>query len=116
MGYRIEFALDGPTLRARVRGRSAHLARAIGRDIAEQARRAAAKQLLIDVRGLVDRLGALGALVLPACAQRRIAVVDSEDNHFYHPFSESAARKQGGEVRYFASARAALHWLAGPLD
>jgi hypothetical protein len=112
MGYRIEFAVEGPTLQARVRGRSAHLARAIGRDIAEQARHAAAKQLLIDVRGLVDRLGALGALVLPACARRRIAVVDSDDNDGYHPFSEFAARERGGEVRYFADAKTARAWLA----
>ena len=112
MGYRIDFALDGPTLHARVRGRSAHLARAIGYDIAEQARHAAATQLLIDLRGLVDRLGGLGALLLPACARRRIAVIDSDDNDGYHPFSEFAARERGGELRYFADARAARAWLA----
>lgn len=111
MGYRIEFAVDGPTLQARVRGR-ARLARAIGRDIAEEARHAAATQLLIDLRGLVDRLGVLGALILPACARRRVAVVDCDDNGGYHPFSEFAARERGGEVRYFADARTARAWLA----
>jgi hypothetical protein len=110
MGYRIDFALEGATLQARVRGR-ARLARAIGRDIAEQARHAAATQLLIDLRGLVDRLGELGALVLPACARRRIAVIDP-DNEGYHPFSEFSVRERGGEVRYFADARTALAWLA----
>jgi hypothetical protein len=115
VGYRIDFGIEqgagGRTLQARVRGRSASHAERIGRDIAEQAKRDSAKQLLIDVRGLADSLGALGTLVLAACHHRRVAVVDSDDNELYHPFSESAARRRGYEVRYFSDAATALEWL-----
>jgi len=115
VGYRIDFGIDqgagGCILQAKVRGRSARHAERIGRDIADQADRAAAKQLLIDVRGVVDRLGALGSLVLAACRDRRVAVIDSDDNELYHPFSEFEARRHGFEVRYFSDAAAAMAWL-----
>src|SRR5437867_11703618 len=108
MGYRIDFGIDfgaaGRTLQARVRGRSSRQAERIGRDIAEEARREAAKQLLIDVRGLVDRLGALGSLVLTAFRGRRVAIIDSGDHELYHPFSECEARRRGYELRYFSDA------------
>src|SRR5881392_2787749 len=110
MGYRIDFGIEqgagGRTLQARIQGRSSRLAERIGRDIAEQA-----KQLLIDVRGLVDRLGALGTLVLAAGNKRRVAVVDSGDNELYHPFSELEAQRRGFQVRYFFDAASALEWL-----
>ena len=87
MGYRIDFGIEqgagGRTLQARIQGRSSRHAERIGRDIAEQAKRESARQLLIDVRGLADRLGALGTLVLAACHHRRVAVIDSDDNELY---------------------------------
>ena len=120
MGYRIDFGIDlgagGRTLQAKVRGRSSVHAERIGRDIAAEARREEARQLLIDVRGLVDRLGALGTLVLAACRSRRVAVVDSDDNELYRPFSETEARRRGYEVRYFCDAESALAWLRAPAN
>jgi hypothetical protein len=110
MGYRIAYAIGGRTMRAEVRGRSSHAA-SIGREIAEEAGRASVEHLLIDVRGLVDRLGALGTLVATAAGKRRVAVVDSPDNELYHPFSEHAARRRGAELRYFYDTREALTWL-----
>lgn len=115
MGYRIDFDIEqgagGRTLQARVQGRSSRHAERIGRDIADQAKRESAKQLLIDVRGLADRLGALGTLVLAACQHRRVAVIDSGDHEVYHPFSELEAQRRGYEVRYFRDAASALEWL-----
>lgn len=115
MGYRIDFGIEqgtqGPILRAKIRGRSSRDAARIGRDIAAQAKREAATQLLLDVRELADRLGALGTLVLAACNRRRAAVIDSGDHELYHPFSEFAAKRRGSEVRYFADAAAAIEWL-----
>jgi hypothetical protein len=115
MGYRIDFGIEqgagGRTLQARIQGRSSRLAERIGRDIAEQAKRESARQVLIDVRGLVDRLGALGTLVLAAGSTRRVAVIDSGDHELFHPFSELKARARGYEVRYFFDPAAALEWL-----
>ena len=81
MGYRIHYAVGGETLRATVLGKSSlsHAAR-IARDIAEQAAQRAIKQLLIDVRGLVDRVGTLGTLVLATCrpvSDCRVALLDT---------------------------------------
>ena len=116
MGYRIDFGIEEgaggcTTLQARIQGRSSRVAERIGRDIAEQAKRESARQLLIDVRGLVDRLGSLGTLVLAAGNSRRMAVIDSDENGGYHPFSEFAAQRRGFEVRYFLDAATALEWL-----
>jgi hypothetical protein len=111
MGYRIDYAVGGRTMRARVCGLTRRRAAAIGREIREEARRASIERLLIDVRGLVDRLGVLGTLVLAACGERRVAVVDSDDNARYHAFSEYAARRRHAQLRYFSDARAALDWL-----
>ena len=108
--YRIDFAFTGRTLHARVRGRSPE-AKLIARDIADEASRASVKQLLIDVRGLVDRLGALGALVVTAGGKRRVAVVDSRDNEPWHPFPEDEARRRGCQMRVFCDAASALAWL-----
>ena len=115
MGYRIDFAIGGGTVQATVSGKST-LAHAtwMARDIAEQATRSAARQLLIDVRGLAERVGTLCALVLGACtpfAERRVAVVDSLDNEPYHVFSEEAARGRGCELRYFRDRASAMRWL-----
>ena len=113
MGYRIEYAIGGRTMRARVRGRSPRSGAAIGRDIAAEAERASIEHLLIDVRGLADRLGELGTLVLAACRDRRVAVLDGEENRLFHPLSEWAATSKNAELRYFSDPRAAIAWLSG---
>ena len=110
MGYRIDYRLGRRTMLARVSGRTRLRAASIGREIRREAKHAAADQLLIDVRGLVDRFGSLGTLVLAACRDRRVAVVDDE-NELYHPLSEFAARRKNSQLRYFADPRAALAWL-----
>ena len=63
------------------------------------------------MRGLADRLGELGTLALAACRDRRVAVVDGDDNAVFHPLSEWAARSRNGELRYFSDPLSALAWL-----
>lgn len=119
MGYRIDFAVRDGTLRAVVSGKSslAH-AGSIARDIAEQASREATKQLLIDVRRLLGRVGTLGAMLEPKgeMAGCRVAVLDVRDNDPYYVFSEYAARMRGRELRYFYDLAAALRWLGASTD
>jgi hypothetical protein len=114
MGYRIDFALRDGTLRAVVSGRSslAHAA-CIGRDIAEQASRVSARQLLIDVRRLLGRVGTLGTLLGPrSMSDCRVAVLDVLENDPYYAFPEDAARRRGRSLRYFYDPKSALRWLA----
>ena len=117
MGYRIEYAVRGGTMQARVSGRSSlgHAAR-IARDIAEEAGRRAARDLLIDVRGLMDRVGTLGTLALGACGDRksaaaRVALVDTSDNERFHILSEGLARSRGYALRCFLDRASAIAWL-----
>jgi hypothetical protein len=114
MGYRIDFALHEATLRAVVSGRSSlEHAPSIGRDIAEQATRLSARSLLIDVRGLLGRVGTLGALLGPrALGTRRVAVLDVQENDPYYAFPEDAARRRGRSLRYFYDPKSALRWLS----
>ena len=96
----------------RLSGRTRSQARTIGREIRKEAKRAAIKHLVIDVRELADRFGSLGTLVLAACKNGRVAVVDDdEDAAHYHPFSEHAARRRKSELRYFADPRSAIDWV-----
>lgn len=101
-------------MQARVSGKSslAHAAH-IARDIAEEAGRRAARQLLIDVRGLVDRVGILGTLVLAACESGRVALVDTSDNDRWHILSEGLARSRGYSLRCFHDRDSAIDWLQG---
>lgn len=114
MGYRIEYAERGDTMQARISGKSS-LAHAthIARDIAEEAGRRAAKRLLIDVRGLADRVGILATLVLGACESGRVALVDTVDNDRYHALSEGLARSRGRALRCFNDRTSAIDWLQG---
>jgi hypothetical protein len=114
MGYRIDYAMRDGMLKVVVSGKSSlEHAASIARDIAEQANRHAVKQLLIDVRSLLGRVGTLGTLLEPrgAMAGFRIAVLDVSDNDPYYVFSENAARMRGRELRYFYDPAAALRWL-----
>ena len=103
-------------MQARVSGKSSlgHAAR-IARDIAEEAARRAARDLLIDVRGLMDRVGTLATLALGACGQgspaARIALVDSSDNERFHILSEGLARSRGYALRCFHDRASAMAWL-----
>jgi hypothetical protein len=120
MGYRIRYEVGARTMQATVSGKASLLhAACIARDIAGEAAARSVKQLLIDVRGLLDRVGTLGTLVLGAAAplaDGRVAVVDSLDNERYHPFSEFAARSRGQELRYFRDSATALRWLHARRD
>ena len=114
MGYRIDYAVGGRTMLVRLSGRTRTQARDIGREIREEASRACIQQLVIDVRGLADRFGSLGTLVLAACSGRRVAVVDDDEGSaHYQPFSEYAARRKKAELRYFGDASSALAWIDG---
>src|SRR5260221_503880 len=84
-----------------------------GGSAALQAARQSVRQLLIDVRSLLGRVGTLGTLLGPQgeMAGCRVAVLDVSDNDPYYVFSENAARMRGRELRYFYDPAAALHWL-----
>lgn len=116
MGYRIDYAERQGTLRAVVSGKSSlEYARRIARDIAEQASSHAARQVLIDVRRLMDRVGTLGALVLPATGVRNcaVAVLDVQENDPHYVFPERAAQARGRTLRLFYDPAAASRWLEG---
>jgi len=114
MGYRIDFVENGETLAAVVRGRNsfAHAVE-IAQDIAEHAVRRASRRLLIDLRGLVGRVGSLSALLVNPAAELRckVAVLDVPQYDSYYAFPENAARIRGGSLRYFTSHDDALDWL-----
>jgi hypothetical protein len=114
VGYRIEFVEQGDTLAAVVHGRNsfAH-AFQIAQDIAEHAVRRAARRLLVDMRGLVGRVGSLSALLVAPATQLqcKVAVLDVPDYDAYYAFPEAAARARGANLRYFTSADDALAWL-----
>jgi hypothetical protein len=112
VGYRIEYAVRGGTMQARVSGKSSlgHAAR-IAREIAEEAARRAVRDLLIDVRGLMDRVGTLGTLALEACGPARVALVDTSDNERFHILSEGVARSRGYALRCFHDRASAMAWL-----
>jgi hypothetical protein len=104
MGYRIRYSRVEGTLSAVVSGKSSLAAAGcIARDIAAQAGREAASQVLVDLRWLEDRVGTLRALL--ALPKLRVAVLDVGENDPYYTFREH------DELRYFASVGAAVRWL-----
>lgn len=115
MSYRIDYALREGCLEVVVSGKSSvEHASSITRDIAEQASRRSSRQLLIDVRNLLGRIGALGMLLDPQGVAQgcKVAVVDVSDDDPYYVFSENAARARGRALRYFYDSSAALRWLS----
>jgi hypothetical protein len=117
MGYCIHYAVGDGMLRAAVSGRAgALLAEHIGHDIAETADRETVKRVLVDVRGLSDRLGSLGALAMVRCEPARVsgyrvAVVDSLEHDAYYALHEMAAQARGYVLRCFGSMGEAVNWL-----
>ena len=113
MAYRIQYQAQGGFLSAVVSGKSRFAAR-IARDIGAQARERAARQLLIDLRRLEDRVGNLRTLIAaPAHAVNgRIAVLDVMENDRYYVFAEMVAKSLGCSVRCFADPAAAIRWLS----
>lgn len=117
MGYFIHFAVREGTLQAAVSGRAGALqVERIAQDISAEAGRGTVRRVLIDVRGLRDRLGSLGALSMLRCAPARmsgyrVAVVDSMENDAYYALHEMAAQARGYVLRCFSSVAEALRWL-----
>ena len=118
MGCRIRYAVHDGMLQAVVSGRHAtgFTARWIARDIAEQAGRVTVKRVLIDLRGLGDRLGSLGTLSLAsersaAVRGYRVAVVDGPRNDPYYALHEMTARARGCVLRCFGTVGEAAKWL-----
>jgi len=117
MGYRIHYAVREGMLSAAVSGRAGGLqAERIAHDISETAGRETVKRVLIDVRGLSDRLGSLGALSMARCEPARVvgyrvAVVDSLENDAYYALHEMAAQARGYVLRCFGSMAEAVRWL-----
>ena len=121
MGCCIHYAVRDGMLQAVVSGKAASrsgdgFADWIARDIAEEAGRNTVSRVLIDVRGVADRLGFLGALSMTRSAPRqvsgyRVAVVDAMENDAYYALHEMAARARGYVLRCFSSAADAARWL-----
>jgi hypothetical protein len=117
MGYFIHYALREGMLQAAVSGKAGALqAERIAQDISAEAGRETVTRVLIDVRGLSDRLGSLGALAMVRCAPARmsgyrVAVVDAAENDGYYALHEMAARARGYVLRCFGSMAEALRWL-----
>ena len=117
MGYRIHYAVRDGMLQAAVSGRTlahgtgCHAGR-IARDIAEQAGQQTISRVLIDLRGLADRLGFLGSLSMANSVHGcRVAVVDSMENDAYYALHEMAAQARGCVLRCFTSVADAARWL-----
>lgn len=123
MGCLIHYAVRDGMLRAVVKGkalgrRSGDVVSWIAHDIAEQADRATCNRVLIDLRGVADRLGSLGALSMASAepgrvAGYRVAVVDALENDAYYALHEMAARARGCVLRCFTSVADAARWLRG---
>jgi hypothetical protein len=130
MGCMIHYAVRDGMLRAVVSGKAHSRAGAVAdwvaHDIAEQASRATCRRVLIDLRGVPDRLGSLGAFaavvpaasggpgrVAPHLAGYRVAVVDALQNDAYYALHEMAAQARGYVLRCFGSAAEAVRWLRG---
>ncbi len=121
MGCCIQYAVRDGMLQAVVSGRTVDRAGGtyagwIARDIAEQAGRETVNRVLIDLRGLTDRLGSLGMLSMTRCEPARVsgyrvAVVDAMENDAYYALHELAARARGYVLRCFSSATDAARWL-----
>ena len=119
MGYRIHYAVRDGMLRAAVSGNalgrgSACYADWIARDIAVQAGHETVSRVLIDLRGLADRLGFLGSLSMvrgERPAGYRVAVVDTNENDAYYALHEVAALARGCVLRCFTSVADAARWL-----
>ena len=126
MGCLIHYAVRDGMLRAVVSGKalgrsSGEVAAWIAHDIAEQAGRATCNRVLIDLRGVADRLGSLGALSMAngepgRVAGYRVAVVDGMENDAYYALHEMAARARGYVLRCFSSVADAARWLRGVPD
>lgn len=119
MGYRIHYAVRDGMLQAAVsgntlgRGAGDH-ARWIARDIAAQAGQETVSRVLIDLRGLADRLGFLGSLSMARSERSggfRVAVVDTMENDAYYALHEVAALARGCVLRCFTSVADAARWL-----
>lgn len=117
MGYFIHYAMREGMLQAAVSGKAGELqVERIAEDISAEAERGTVNRVLIDVRGLSDRLGSLGALSMARCTPARmsgyrVAVVDATENDAYYAFHELAARARGYVLRRFSSAGEARRWL-----
>ena len=123
MGCLIHYAVRDGMLQAVVRGKmlgrgKSAVAAWVAQDIAEQAGRATCNRVLIDVRGLADRRGSLGALALAGgesgrVSDYRVAVVDALQNDAYYALHEMAAQARGVVLRCFTSVADAARWLRG---
>ena len=117
MGYLIHYAMREGMLQAAVTGKAGELpVERIAQDISAEAGRGTVRRVLIDVRGLTDRLGSLGALAMVRCAPERmsgyrVAVVDAVENDAYYALHEMAAQARGYVLRCFSSMAEALRWL-----
>lgn len=120
MGYRIHYAVRDGMLQAAVSGNaldrsSLRYADCIARDIAAQAGQETVNRVLIDLRGLADRLGFLGSLSMVRGGRSvggyRVAVVDTMENDAYYALHEMAALARGCVLRCFTSVADAARWL-----
>jgi hypothetical protein len=109
VGYRIDYSVTGGVLMATVSGSSSP--GAIARDLVREARHNAARDLLVDVRRLRDRVARLREVLASARLPKRIAVLDNARNERLYVFAELDAAHRGCTLRRFDDQEAALEWL-----
>ena len=84
---------------------------AIARDLSREARQNATRDLLVDVRGLRDRVARLREVLASKHLPNRIAILDSVRNERLYVFAELDAQRRGCTLRRFDDQEAALAWL-----
>ena len=120
--YAVRDGMLQAVVSGKAHGRAGAVADWVAHDIAEQASLATCNRVLIDLRGVPDRLGSLGALALAGggpgrvasdLGGYRVAVVDALQNDAYYALHEMAAQARGYVLRCFGSAADAVRWLRG---
>jgi hypothetical protein len=122
VGYRIEHAFAGDKLEVVLSGSvAADTLAALAGEIVALTRKQPTARLLVDVRGLEDRIGPVQTLRLiedypqdDASRTRRVAVLERPEQVAAHYFHETAARNRGRLLRHFTDAAEAARWLDEP--
>ena len=117
MSYRVEHAVEGDVLRVTLSGTvdDANVGQ-LAEDVVALNRQRQLKEVLIDVRGLADRVEAFRVIELvqsypPESRLHRIAVLEDPSQRQAHEFHETAAWNRGYTLKHFTDAAAAAAWL-----
>ena len=117
MTYRIDQSVADGTLRITLSGELKHdQLQRLRAEVGELARRAAVRQLLVDVRALHHSVGPIDTLRLIESyavekSDWRTAVLETREQAQAHHFHETAAINRGYKVLHFTDEAKARAWL-----